>query len=337
MPRRGRLHIPGGYYHVIGRGLERRYIFDGVEDKENFLSRLGDNLILCQVQCLAWALMSNHYHLLLRVSEKPLSSLMAPLLGGYAGYYNRRHHRSGYVFQNRFKSILCDADNYLMELVRYIHLNPIRANMIESLQELERYQWTGHAGIFGKHRKYWHNVDEMLGFFGHARGVARKRYRNFMAKEQYSESGRNLSGGGLVRSSGGWEMLSRLRKEHSCRIGDERILGTTSFVEQALKQDELKIDFRSSLEKSGWTLDKLIIEVCRLYDISELGLLKKTRETNSSVAKSLICYWGRDLLGLTVKEIAARLGLSHPAISYRAKTGRQYCESNGIEFEEMMG
>ena len=111
MPRRGRLHIPGGCYHIIGRGLERRFIFDAIEDKEEFLSRLGYNLNRCQAQCRAWTLMSNHYHLLIRASQKPLSKFMAPLLSGYAGYYNRRYHRSGYVFQNRFKSILCDTDN----------------------------------------------------------------------------------------------------------------------------------------------------------------------------------------------------------------------------------
>jgi len=336
MPRRGRLHIPGGCYHIIGRGLERRYIFDADEDKENFLSRLGENLVRCQVQCLAWAMMSNHYHLFVRVSDKPLSSLMAPLLGGYAGYYNRRHRRSGYVFQNRFKSILCDADNYLMELVRYIHLNPVRAGMIDSLQELEQYRWTGHAGVFGRHRRDWHSVDEMLGFFGRSRSLARKRYRDFMAQKQHSGSGSNLSGGGLVRSSGGWEVLSRLRREHSCRIGDERILGSGDFVEQALHIDELAIDSKSNLERAGWTLEKLVNAVCRTYGISAQNLLKKTRHVDSSLAKSLICYWGTDLLGLTAKEIAARLGVSHQAVSYRAKIGRQHCESNGLDFEEMM-
>jgi len=85
--------------------------------------------------------------------------LMAPLLSGYAGYYNRRYHRSGYVFQKRFKSILCDADNYLKELVGYIHLNPLRAAMVENSKELERYRWTGHAGVFGRHRQIWYDVD----------------------------------------------------------------------------------------------------------------------------------------------------------------------------------
>ena len=127
MLRQGRLHLAGGYYHVMVRGLERRRIFNSTVDKNDFLVRLGEGLENTQSQCLAWAIMSNHYHLLIRVSSKPLSKLMSPLLSGYGTQYNYRKKRSGYVFQNRFKSILCDADNYLLELIRYIHLNPLKA------------------------------------------------------------------------------------------------------------------------------------------------------------------------------------------------------------------
>ena len=172
MPRTGRLHIPGGYYHLIGRGFEQRFIFEENRDKEDFLSRLGDNLARSQTQCLAWALMSNHYHLLLRVESVPLCKLMAPVLGGFAGAYNRRRGRSGYVFQNRYKSILVDADHYLLELVRYIHLNPLRAGIIANAQELEDYRWTGHAGVLGKHLQIWHDTDATLRFFGNSKSTA---------------------------------------------------------------------------------------------------------------------------------------------------------------------
>ena len=118
MPRLGGLHIPGGCYHVMGRGLERRRVFASDVDKEDFLTRLASSLASSQAECLAWSLMSNRYHLLIRVGSQPLNRLMSPLLGGYAGGYNRRHGRSGYVFQNRYKSILCDADSYLLQLVR---------------------------------------------------------------------------------------------------------------------------------------------------------------------------------------------------------------------------
>ena len=97
--------------------------------------RLGEGLEQTHIQCLAWALMSNHYHLLLRVSDQPLSKLMSRLLSGYATQYNIRKRRSGYVFQNRYKSILCNEDEYLLELVRYIHLNPLKVKIVRTLSE----------------------------------------------------------------------------------------------------------------------------------------------------------------------------------------------------------
>lgn len=106
MPRRGPLQVEGGSYHVMGRGRERRYIFDAAEDKQDFLDRLTVGLEATATECLDWVVMSNHYHLLLCVSSLPLSELMCKLLSGYATAYNQRHKRVGYVFQNRFKSIL---------------------------------------------------------------------------------------------------------------------------------------------------------------------------------------------------------------------------------------
>jgi putative transposase len=125
----GRLHISGGCYHVMGPGLERRNIFNKVEDKEGFLALLGLSLKKNDALCSAWAIMSNHYHLLIKVSANPLSKLMAPLLTGFAINYNRRKGRCGYVFQNHFRSILSDEDEYLLSLLRYIHLNPWKAHM----------------------------------------------------------------------------------------------------------------------------------------------------------------------------------------------------------------
>ncbi len=148
----------------MGRGLERRHIFSSNDDKIDFLERLGIALEQTDSECLAFAIMSNHYHLLIRVSLSPLSHLMSKLLSGYATYYNHRKKRSGYVFQNRFKSILCDADNYLLEFIRYIHLNPLKANMVNTLAQLDCYRWTGHADIMGKHAQPWHNQKAVLQF-----------------------------------------------------------------------------------------------------------------------------------------------------------------------------
>ncbi len=336
MPRKGRLHIPGGCYHVIGRGLERRYIFKHAEDKEEFLARLGENLSRSGAQCLAWAMMSNHYHLLIRVDTKPLSKLMAPVLSGYAGYYNRRYRRAGYVFQNRFQSILCDIESYLLALIRYIHLNPVRAGMLEDLGALDRYRWTGHAGILGRHSRPWHEIDEVLSLFGATRRKGRIGYGDFIGKTDMGDPTNSLSGGGLVRSYGGWEAVSRFRKEHITCIGDERILGGSEFIENALAQDELQLDYRSRLERAGWDMSKLISEVCTLSAIEKDDLNKKARNNALSTAKALICYWGVNKLGFTAREIASELNITQPAVSYWTVKGKRYCDIERIKIEQLM-
>jgi putative transposase len=323
MPRRGRLHIPGACYHVIGRGLERRYIFEDSEDKRDFLARFGNNLLLTGSQCLAWAIMSNHYHLLVRAGAQPLAKLMAPVLGGFAGNYNRRHRRSGYVFQNRFASILCDEESYLLELVRYIHLNPMRARLIDNLPELCKYPWTGHAGIMGKHRQKSHCGEEVLAHFGTTWRSARMSYIDFMQAGLAATNGIGLSGGGLVRSYGGWETIGRLRQEHISCIGDERILGNSSFIEQVLQEDELAIESRSRLALEGWDLNKLLAVVCERCEVAQSDLLQRSREDSASRAKAMICYLGTVKLGLLSKEIAKKLAISRPAVSKWISKGRE--------------
>ena len=246
----------------MGRGLERRRIFSSVEDKEDFLERLGEGLDRTHCQCLAFSIMSNHYYLLIRVSSEPLSELMRKLLSGYATQYNRRKKRSGYVFQNRFKSILCDADNYLLELIRYIHLNPLKAKLIGSLSELDRYRWTGHAGLMGSHIQSWHTREDVLKLFAHQEKIAKTLYRKFVSEGMNDKSEQDYSGGGLVRSYGGWESVKYLRKEHEARIGDERILGDSDFLEDILKNDNLSINQKSYWHKKGWNLEKLVKKVC---------------------------------------------------------------------------
>ena len=140
MPRRARLDAPGTLHHVIVRGIEKRRIVNDVADRKSFVKRLGALSADTKITIYAWALMTNHAHILLRSSEIGLSGFMRRLLTGYAVSYNRRHRRWGYLFQNRYKSIVCDEDAYFTELVRYIHLNPLRAKLVKSLAQLDRYR-----------------------------------------------------------------------------------------------------------------------------------------------------------------------------------------------------
>jgi putative transposase len=129
MPRKSRIDAPGALHHVIARGIARREIFLADADRDDFLKRLADILMESKTACYAWVLIPNHLHLLLRTGTTPLSSVMKRVLTGYAVGFNRRHNRQGHLFQNRYKSILCQEEPYLLELVRYIHLNPLRAGL----------------------------------------------------------------------------------------------------------------------------------------------------------------------------------------------------------------
>ena len=323
MPRTGRLHIPGGCYHLIGRGLERRDIFEHPVDKQDILTRFGLHLARTNSQCLAWALMSNHYHFLVRLGSCPLAKLMAPVLTGFAVSYNRRYQRSGYVFQNRFTSILCDEGSHLLQLVRYIHLNPVRAGMMNTLAELGHYPWTGHAAMLGRHRQDWHFIDGILAHFDTNRSRAVDRYLAFMSAAIETGGKVELPGAGLVRSYAGWESTLRLRKEHQVRIGDERILGDSNFVEKALREDEISIESRSRLIRQGWSLERLVNKVCAQLGVNKADLKKRTRNDHTSRAKEMICYCGTEKLGLTAQDIAHRLDISQPAVSRWVMKGRQ--------------
>jgi putative transposase len=132
MSRQARLDSPGTLHHVIVRGIERRQIEDDDRDRKNFVDRMGSLAAETNTTIYAWALLTNHCHILLRSGPLGLSKFMKRFLTSYAGYYNRQHRRHGHLFQNRYKSIVVEEDAYFKELVRYIHLNPLRAHMVES-------------------------------------------------------------------------------------------------------------------------------------------------------------------------------------------------------------
>ena len=180
MPRRSRIDAPGALHHIIVRGIDRKRIFKDDADKDNFLGRLKNILTNSTTLCFAWALIPNHFHLLLRTGSVPISTIMKRLLTGHAIYFNRKHRRVGHLFQNRYKSILCQEDAYLLELVRYIHLNPIRAKIVPDLKFLDKYAYSGHAAIMGKKKNDWQDTDYVLKFFHTKLSITRRRYREYV-------------------------------------------------------------------------------------------------------------------------------------------------------------
>ncbi|MBI2360236.1 MAG: transposase [Deltaproteobacteria bacterium] len=166
MRRQARLDAVGTLHHVMIRGIEKRRIVDDDQDRKDFVLRLGKPATETATSIYAWALLSNHAHLLLRSGAQSLARFMRRFLTGYAVSYNLRHRRHGHLFQNRYKSIVCDADSYFTELVRYIHLNPLRVKLVADLEELERYPYCGHGVILGAVKNNWQDRDSVLAQFG---------------------------------------------------------------------------------------------------------------------------------------------------------------------------
>jgi REP element-mobilizing transposase RayT len=230
MPRQARLDVPGALHHIMVRGIDKTDIFRDDEDKARFLERLGQNVEEGKCSVYAWVLMSNHVHILFQSGKDGISTTMRKLLTWYAQYFNRKHRRTGHLFENRYKSILCDEDNYLIALIRYIHLNPVRANIVTTLAELDRYPWSGHRTLIGKAKHTWMDVAHVLSTFGSTRRKAVNEYRRFMREGLGQGRLPELTGGGLIRSKGGWSQVLAARRSGRKEEYDERILGSGAFV-----------------------------------------------------------------------------------------------------------
>ena len=324
MPRLARLDAPGVLHHIIIRGIERRKIFKDNQDKDQFVDRLAVLLPETQTACYAWALMDNHAHFLIRSGSSGISALMRRLLTGHAVYFNRRHRRHGHLFQNRYKSIVCQEDVYLKELVRYIHLNPLRAKLVDGIRGLNKYPYSGHCGLLGSKKIEWQSVDYVLGYFGKSRSQAQKQYLYYVKRAADHGRRPELVGGGLVRSLGGWVAVKKLRGKDQDRIkGDERILGDSEFVSALLSAANERLDRKYELKQAGYDVKKVAKRVSTLLGVDEATIYTTGRRKEQVRARDLFCYWAVKELGVSRTELAKRLSMSQPAVGYAVSRGQQ--------------
>lgn len=329
MPRQARIDAPGAVHHVIVRGIEHRKIFNDDQDRQNWLERLAAILDDTDTPCFAWALMSNHVHLLLRTGRQPLAGVMQRLLTGYAVSFNRRYKRHGPLFQDRYKSILCQEDPYLKELVRYIHLNPLRAGLAVDLKELDRYAFSGHSALVGHFDRPWQDVGYVLKLFANGVPTARKHYQAFV--EMGTDQGRRpeLIGGGLLRSLGGWEAVKAIRAAGQRAKGDERILGDTDFVDSALAASNDALERKAVYDRDGYDFDWLVRRVAKLLSMDIEEVLRQGRYPQTVKARSILLYWAHRELGIATTELARRMGLSQPAVSHSVARGEKLVREIG--------
>ena len=315
MPRGARLDAPGTLHHVMLRGIEGKKIVTDTKDRKNFITRMGDIATKTDTAIYAWALLNNHAHILLRSGPFGLPRYMGRFLSGYAISFNIRHRRHGHLFQNRYKSIVCQEDSYFIELVRYIHLNPLRAGLVDSLSQLDRYPWSGHAVLMGKVKKGWQDDEYALRWFGRKVGEARREYRRYVLKGIAQGRRPDLVGGGLIRSQGGWSAVKTMRRLGIMEKGDERILGSGEFVENMMKQADEKIKSQFSQGEQLNRAVHLIQSVCEQNQVSAEAIqsgsrIREVSQVRSRLAEKLVKEYG-----LPLAETARRLGVTTAAIA----------------------
>jgi putative transposase len=336
MPRQARIDAPGAVHHVIARGIERGKIFRDDQDRHHFITRLGELVTETKTRCYAWALIPNHFHLLLKTGNVPIAAFMRRLLTGYAMGFNRRHRRSGHLFQNRYKSILCQQDAYLKELVRYIHLNPLRAGLVSDMAALDKHPFSGHCVMMGKKKNSWQAADDVLALFGKHKSSARRQYRQFVVKG--IEMGRRpeLVGGGLLRSAGGWSAVRSLRKAGIFQKSDERILGDGDFVDSVLSHAQEAMDRRYRLASKGIQIKDVIAVVCELFSFKPQAFIGPSKERQIVKGRALICFWAVKELGLSMTAVADHLKLAVPTVSVAVKRGDQITSEQGLVLDQLL-
>ena len=334
MPRKARIDSPGALHHIICRGIERRKIYTDDTDRNNFLDRLEPILVESLTPCYGWALMPNHFHLLLKTGKDSISTIMRRVLTGYAISFNRRHRRSGRLFQNRFKSILCQEDAYLKQLVGYIHLNPLRSGIVKDFKTLSTYPYGGHSVIMGNRKIEFQDIDYVLQLFGGTISSARRNYREYVRKGIELGRRTELVGGGLLRSSGGWSTLKAMSRARIHQKGDERILGDDNFVREALAAQKEKFERRYWLEAHNIDLDFVVQKSADIFDILPKELLKPGKQPSRVKARSLTCYWSIRELGISGTEVSKLLGLSQSAVSRGVARGEKLVQAMNLSLEK---
>jgi hypothetical protein len=259
--------------------------------------------------------MDNHVHLLLFSGSQGLSKLMRRLLTGYAVRYNRKYHRIGHLFQNRYKSIVCDEESYLLELVRYIHLNPLRASIVKNIEELDRYPWSGHGVLIGKSKNPWQEREYILKQFSEERVKAIRAYRAFMREGKDQGRRQDLVGGGLAGSLGGWSQVLSLRGSRKSGKHDGRILGGEDFVAQILKEADkgLKRQMRVGGRKD--LIAEVIERISRREGIESEELRNGGKRRKVSEVRAKIAYQLNHEMGVPLAEIARHVGVCTSAVA----------------------
>jgi len=296
MARPLRINYPGAFYHITSRGNERKEVFKSQRDREKFLEYLQSATLRYNAVVHVYCLMDNHYHLLIETPSGNLSQVMRHINGAYTTYYNVKRKRSGHLFQGRYKSILVDADEYAKELSRYIHLNPVRAKMVEKPEE---YKWSSYGSYIGKESSpEWLKRDFILGYFGEEESAARKGYKKFVEL-----------------------LIDRQYESPLKETISSTILGAADFVE-FIKESYIK----------GREIESDIPALKGLFErVSVADIIKESDKEfgeDSGLARVVAIYLSQKHTGNKLKDIGSGFGIGETGVSQASRRMRERLEKD---------
>ncbi len=281
MPRRLRFHVAGGFYHATLRGNHRQDIFRFSADRHVLNAVVAESILKYGARVHAYCWMSNHLHFLVQVGDEPLSAVMRHIASRYARAFQRRLDTTGHLFERRYHAVLVDADSYLFQLLRYIHLNPVRAGLV---QKPGLYQWSSHHAYAGGPREDWLTTDFALSMFAADRHSAHAAYRRFVDSP---ESDDDLESFGAK---------------------DTPILGSADFVKSLSKTDPPNFPQQS--------LDCLVDEACLMFGTSKTELRSKSRQPAPVKARAWIAIQAISRRVATLSSVARALDRDRATLRY---------------------
>lgn len=291
MSRKPRIHYPGAFYHVMLRGNAKQTIFHDKNDIRHFEEILSQVLEKYNLRLCAYCWMKNHVHMALQVSDIPLSKMMQNLSQRYTFWFNHRYDRVGHLFQGRYKAILVDYKGYLLEIIRYIHLNPVRAELVTDPLD---YPGSSHSAYLALNKvPHWLSIDPALKLFGQTEEAAQISYLHFMGQPVETDR------------------LELLRKGGA----KGRILGNDDFVQKALNQ-------AGEQSASDISLDTLTIFVAEKYNISRQNILSKSRSRSLSEGRAVIALLAVDYTRHSLNDVSRYFGREISTMSKQVKNLR---------------
>jgi len=288
MVRKRRLHQPGAYFHVTLRGNGRKTIFYNDKNRSRFCLFLQEAIEKYDHKIHAFCLMGNHIHLLIQASERTISKSLHVIAGRYSKYLNKYTNSVGHQFQGRFFGSLIENDDYLKQVVKYIHLNPVQASMVTCP---ENYYWSSHNCYLGKDEIPWLNTDFILNVFSENSSQAISQYRIFMGEVSDTE------------------VVEQIEKPK----GGGRIIGSDDFVKEVL-QDELLMNPSNQI-----TINDLLVRVSEELSIPVGQIYSKSKGKKSAHARAILAFFVNEIETLKLTELARLTGKSAPTLSKQSQ------------------